>query len=452
MKRILILSFYYTPDLCAGSFRATALIEALQPLAKSHNYHIDLITTMPNRYHHFIVAAKEREELDHLSIYRIPLPSHKSGFIDQARAFKHYFVETKKQIKHKKYDCVFATSSRLFTAFLGALVSRKKKSPLFLDMRDIFTDTMDSILPFYLKLFFLPIFKTVERYTLKRASVLNLVSPGFTDYFSAKINPSCRVLQISNGVDDCFKNVMGYENTNGNNVINKVNDTMLCGNTNDNNVTNQTNDTIHCGDARGGLYSIRNKRSAIQVLYAGNIGSGQGIEKIIPSLANYFQKKYAATLANGSAHASERVNFRIIGSGGKLNALTKACGKLSNVEIIPPMSRTELIKEYQEADILFLHLNDYAAFKRVLPSKIFEYAMLGKPILAGVAGYSAQFLQQHIPWASTFQPCNDLAAIEKLKLIIAQNDTVSNKLIENFYQQFNRKILMKKLATEMLSI
>ena len=45
-KRILILSFYYAPDLCAGSFRATALIESLQPIAETLNIQVDIITTL----------------------------------------------------------------------------------------------------------------------------------------------------------------------------------------------------------------------------------------------------------------------------------------------------------------------------------------------------------------------------------------------------------------------
>ena len=54
----------------------------------------------------------------------------------------------------------------------------------------------------------------------------------------------------------------------------------------------------------------------------------------------------------------------------------------------------ELIKKYQEADILFLHLNNYKAFLKVLPSKIFEYSATHKPICAGVSGHSKEFLKK----------------------------------------------------------
>jgi len=61
---------------------------------------------------------------------------------------------------------------------------------------------------------------------------------------------------------------------------------------------------------------------------------------------------------------------------------------------------------------LFLHLNAHAAFEKVLPSKIFEYAH-GKPIWAGVAGHAARFIASEVPNAAVFAPCNVPDAIGK---------------------------------------
>lgn len=390
MKRLLLLSFYYTPDLCAGSFRTAALIDALLPQANAAHIQIDLITTMPNRYAHYHVATQEREQYKNFTIHRITLPAHQSGFIDQARAFSVYYFAVKKWLrKNKNYDGVFATSSRLFTAFLGARAATQCRCPLFLDIRDIFTETMDALLPKKIKKIFLPIFKYAEKYTLKKATILNLVSPGFVDYFSKKINPDCKLLCISNGVDTCFENI-AYDKKIQNPVI---------------------------------------------VLYAGNIGSGQAIEKIIPSLATHAQQNYI---------------FRIIGDGGKLPALKNACANLNNVEIINPVHRDQLILEYQNADILFLHLENCAAFERVLPSKIFEYAMSGKPILAGVSGYSKKFLNEHVAACEIFTPCDANDAFEKLKRLL---DTSSEKRdTKLFYEKFNRNNLMKTLAQEIIQL
>ena len=115
------------------------------------------------------------------------------------------------------------------------------------------------------------------------------------------------------------------------------------------------------------------------------------------------------------------------------------------------MSRKELILEYQKADILFLHLNDCKAFETVLPSKLFEYAMFGKPMLAGVSGYAAEFIQRHIPWCAVFHPCDIEGAIQQLALLEQNKKTISAELIDQFYQKFNRAVLMGNLANKVVS-
>ena len=47
--KICLISFYYPPDLCAGSFRAEALVDALLKFDKEITQ-IEILTTTPNRY------------------------------------------------------------------------------------------------------------------------------------------------------------------------------------------------------------------------------------------------------------------------------------------------------------------------------------------------------------------------------------------------------------------
>ena len=87
MKRLVYLTFYFKPDLCAGSFRNSSLAIELSNQAKLKDVFIDLYTTSPNRYNTFEAKALEYEEYDNLRIHRIQLPSHKSGMIDQIFSF-----------------------------------------------------------------------------------------------------------------------------------------------------------------------------------------------------------------------------------------------------------------------------------------------------------------------------------------------------------------------------
>ena len=77
-----------------------------------------------------------------------------------------------------------------------------------------------------------------------------------------------------------------------------------------------------------------------------------------------------------------------------------------------------LLEYYKNADILFLHLKNIAAFKRVLPSKVFEYGALGKPIVAGVSGYSANFIKQNLQINYCFEALNHLGDVHQISLEI----------------------------------
>ena len=67
------------------------------------------------------------------------------------------------------------------------------------------------------------------------------------------------------------------------------------------------------------------------------------------------------------------------------------------MELLKPVARKELIGNYRQSTFLFFHLNDLDAFKKVMPSKMFEYGAFDKPIIAGVGGYAYEFVNQNIP-------------------------------------------------------
>jgi glycosyltransferase involved in cell wall biosynthesis len=172
----------------------------------------------------------------------------------------------------------------------------------------------------------------------------------------------------------------------------------------------------------------------VSVLYAGNLGEGQGLHAILPTLAKKLQG---------------RAVFRVIGDGGRKEALRRALAAagVENVILLPPIQRDALIQEYLKADVLFLHLNDYDAFKKVLPSKIFEYAAMGKPVWAGVSGYPAEFIGAEVANAAVFKPCDvdgAAAAFQRLEL----KDTVRL----DFIRKFSRANIMQAMAIDIRTV
>ena len=235
----------------------------------------------------------------------------------------------------------------------------------------------------------LPVFILLERWTINSACKVNLVSKGFSGYFSSRF-PKQRFSYFTNGIDDVFLSIPLVE------------------------PAARTNDVV-------------------EVLYAGNLGEGQGLHAIIPELAKRMQG---------------RVRFRIIGDGGRREALLVALASagVDNVELSPPMKRAQLIEAYQAADVLFMHLNDYDAFRKVLPSKLFEYGAMGKPIWAGVSGYAAEFVRAELDNAAVFHPCNVAEAERVFSQLRLQNEPRVR-----FSAKFARKNIANDLANDVLN-
>ncbi len=385
MKRFVYLTFYYEPDLCAGSFRNTPLAIELAKQSREKDIIVDVYTTLPNRYSSFEQSALEFEELGNLRIHRISLPPHKSGMLDQVFSFKKFYSEVIKLNKNKRADLVFASSSRLFTAYLGFSIAKKSDAPLYLDIRDIFVDTMSDVFKSkILKLGLLPLLKLIEIRTFNYAKHINLISGGFKSYFSKYSNTEFTF--YTNGIDEEFL---------------------------------ETTPIIEKSEKVGFIKTI---------VYAGNIGEGQGLHKVIPQAAKELGSEF---------------EFIIIGDGGTKKLLQDEIENLSisNVVLEKPVNRKELQGIYSNADYLFIHLNDYPAFRKVLPSKIFELATFGKPIIAGVSGFAAEFIKNEVSDSFVFEPCNSKQLVDFLK-----SDMLSNKIdrkeFKLKYRRSNINILM----------
>jgi len=393
--KIVFFTFYYPPDLCAGSFRAIALVKALSEKMKDSD-ELHIITTHPNRYKSHRVKADDVEIHGNVIVHRISVPNHKSGMMSQAWTFATYALASYRLSDHIKPNFLIGTTSRLMTGMLTGLSARTLGCDYFIDLRDIFSETISDVLShknksigFVLRNFFY----LMELWLFKKAIGVNVVSAGFLGYFEKKGLDTSSWSFFPNGVDKEFI----------------------------------------------GLPFTKGKTSKIvkTILYAGNIGSGQGLETVLPATAKKMGNKY---------------RFLVIGDGGAITKLANEIqiNNVSNIEVLPPVKRARLIKYYQEADILFLHLNDFSAFRRVLPSKIFEYTALKRPIVAGLSGYSAEFIVANVPYATIF----DSGDVDGFVAAIKKSETleIKEKCIDVFIEKYSREKIMKEMAKHIISL
>lgn len=397
---ILYLTFYFEPDIGPGSFRNTALVRELaRQLGSDDTIHV--ITTQPNRYQSYKPDAPDHEtwQADGCPVHieRIRIPPHKSGQLDQIRSFWRYFRAARRLTRERHYTLVVASSSRLFTAFLGAVLARrgrhfgglarKQGIPLFLDIRDLFREAiLDTHKNPLIHLALNPFLRAVERYTFGYARHINLVSEGFNAYFSAF--PQATYSYFTNGIDEHFLTI----------------------------------------PRSSGVSASRCKT----ILYAGNIGEGQGLHKIVPQAARQLGNAFRFVIfGNGSAKYELEAAIRV--------------ANCRNVELHEPVNQTELIAHYQKADYLFVHLNDLAAFSRVLPSKLFEYGATDKPIIAGVSGYAAGFVREHLTNYILFAPGNVIELVRQV-----QTTPYYTAMRTDFRTQFQRQVICQAMARQVL--
>lgn len=394
MKRILYLTFYFRPDLCAGSFRNSPLVDELNTQIQDKDIEIDVLTTSPNRYSTYREKYQKKERLGKVTIERIVVPTHESGLKDQILSFKTYFFEVLKRTNNQDYDLVFASSSRFFTSYLGYWIAKRKNIPLFVDTRDLFSETLKGISNnWFIKYLLVPLIASQEKQIYQYASHINLISEGFKESF-----PDQSIATFSyytHGVDPVFQEIQKK-----NKVVNYENPK--------------------------------------EIVYAGNIGEGQGLHKIIPQAAKQLENTF---------------KFKIIGDGGARKKLENRLLEFNvkNVELVDPISREEVIEEYMKADILFIHLNDMTIFRKVMPSKIFELAVMEKPILAGVQGYARKFLKKNVNGTFIFDPGDAEGIIQQIREIekfLNEKKEIDNSIFSTI---FNRKEINQKMAQSILS-
>lgn len=393
--KLIFFTFYYPPDLCAGSFRAVALTEALSHKLNSDD-EIHIITTQPNRYASHQVEAESDVVEGNVRIHRIRVPVHKGGMASQTRSFLTYFWNAFFLCNKIKPDFIIGTTSRLMTGVLTWLSAITVRCRYFIDLRDIFSETISDVFSTKNRLLGRVvkfIFSFLEKRVFRSAAGVNVVSLGFPDYFESQGISTCNWSFYPNGVDSEFIGLPELKNDNQDEVI--------------------------------------------TIFYAGNIGSGQGLETIIPAVAKKLGGRY---------------RFTIIGDGGTRYLLKKKIETegIDNVELLLPIGREALVQYYKRADILFLHLNNLPAFKRVLPSKIFEYAALGKPIVAGLDGYSAQFIRDNVEYGSLFSPGDVDSCVSCIENIVIDNSR--KEAVESFVMKYSRTRIMDDMSTYVLSL
>ena len=332
MIKILYLTFHFAPELGPAATRNTAIVKSLEKRGTVSQ--IDVFTTTPNRWGMKISAIDDTDCSEKIKIFR-----HKTTFfwhntLFQSFEFLLYANFVRKKIKNNNYNLVFASSSKMGTAVLGAMISQNKRVPFYLDVRDIFILSIEAYLKSRLFYPLKIILKKIYFYAISKANRINCVSPGFVKIMS-QINAEAEISVIHHGIKQ----------------IHKDNGTP-----------------------------IKLETEKKYILYSGNIGLGQGLTSVVRRLAEILPSEF---------------KLCIYGDGSEKNNIAQLTEKLDNVELHAPIHLHDLQSKYNDAELLILSLNPSSVFSSSIPSKLFDYLATDKPIFAFCSGATKKFVEQH---------------------------------------------------------
>jgi glycosyltransferase involved in cell wall biosynthesis len=167
------------------------------------------------------------------------------------------------------------------------------------------------------------------------------------------------------------------------------------------------------------LSKIEFKNSEFTVTYVGNIGLAQNL----------------LTLIN-AAKQLPKVKFNVIGDGTDFERIKEEVktAKLSNINLTGKLDWDKLSNYYSNTSILYAQLD--SNFKSAMPSKLYEYASIGLPIIYGGVGQASLFVNElenalYISPNNVDKLVNAIHELQTKDIIVSQKnkDLIFNKFI-----------------------
>ena len=144
------------------------------------------------------------------------------------------------------------------------------------------------------------------------------------------------------------------------------------------------------------------------VAYIGTLGMAHKLDFIL---------KAAKKVTNPDIH------FLFVGGGAEEEYLIKLKNELglNNVSILPAIPKEEVSEYIAGIDIALVNLKKTDLFLGALPSKIFENAAMGKPILLGLKGEAEKVIDKYGAGLS-YEPENEEDFLDKLEKLTNNKD------------------------------
>lgn len=382
--RVTVVTQDYLPEQGAGPARFAEMARSWQDAGG----HIEILTGMPYRripggvdgvrparYRRKLFLS---ESIDGLTVHRSWVYTSKRPGLGHTAVNNASFLATSVilgSIRLSRPGVLLASSPPFLCHLAGYILAHLRRVELVLDVRDLWPDYLVGMGILQSDLAQRTLY-AMERWLLKRASEVVVVTESFRRKLIAKGVRSERVHVIPNGVDlDFYRPAAEF-------VPSEL------------------------------LDPFRDKHV---VGYVGTMGAGQGLSSVLQAAARL------------QASGRSDIHFVLVGDGAKKRQLTKSRERLmlENVTILPPIEKSETRRFYAGCHVCLVPLAPLPVFLDVLPSKLFELLASGRPILACAAGETAALIRRS--GGGVVAPPDDAGAIASAleALVAAEPDRLA---------------------------
>lgn len=315
------------------------------------------------------------------------------GFLKRILDFISYSIISFLAGLFIKTDVIVGTSPQFFTALSGRALAFWKRRPWIMEVRDLWPESIKAVGAMKGNLF-IRHFEWQEKRCYRSASKIVVVTDSFKRKLIDRGIDSNKITVVKNGVDRSIFQPMRKDE----NLVKKL-----------------------------------NLEGKIVVGYIGTHGMAHKLDFILQCAK--------------SLESDDRYHFLLVGNGAEKANLVRLKDTLGcrNVTMLDSVAKTEVHRYISILDVCLINLRKSELFKMVIPSKIFENAAMGVPILMGVEG-EAKSIVENYKAGACFEPENADDFICKLHRL--EDKSFYEECRQGCFRlakDFDRTILAKKM-------
>ena len=399
--RILFLTHYFPPEVNAPASRT---FEHCREWVRA-GHEVTVLTCSPNHpqgkvFPPYRNKLWQTEEIEGIRVVRVWIfLAANAGFLKRTASYASYALSAIFAASFlDRADVVIATSPQFFCGLAGYPVSRMKRAPWFLEIRDLWPDSIETVgaMKNRSALRFL---QALERFAYRNADRIISVTDSFVPHIASCGAKRENVSVIKNGVDLSFFSEAGSYSEE---------------------------------------FVDERLEEAFVAAYVGTHGMAHSLETVLKAAELLRERK--------------DIRFLLVGDGAERERLLNICEEkaLENVVMLGQQPKARMPAIWSKIDASLVTLKRSPVFQSVIPSKIVEALAMQKPVILAVEGESAALLR--LAEAGVAIEPENASQLAHAVRRLADNPELRTRMGENGREFVERFFDRKKLAIQFLEV